>query len=744
MKTSSDFKVLFTLLFIIILMSSCKKEIKEVLKEELEEETEVAMKEGFAFYDAMNYPGKPDLAPAGMLPIYLMYENALTRASLVDNKSIELDLDKVNVMAELAANFPYVMVSTDIEDWFGDSSVNDYIMHDRFKSMFDVFKAKNRNVVIGNYGIAPSALCVYRFYNKGKWNDTELLQNWRLSTAKRWKSIDAGDIIMPAVYIAEPDVQSWIRDLDTTVEEIKKHNPDKKIVVYIWPQYYNKPDSPYNSEIIAPEIWDQMLEAVYNRCDGAIIWSGRTDKDGNTVYWNDPKIQAIWNTTQSFLKSHRQSLMKPLQEPELNTTYNPNKKFKLFGAFTFPEGPTLEPFGIHRIKLVQEKDLSSGAYTNGIYEPLTTKIETMAIDAAKSPNVPICIIGGTWIKDRNTDHEAMVARYEAVKRIFKDKNTTNELGFVFVGGTSLSGLRVSNGNFYVNTAGWMHSAIIPTRPLRQYADYLLPAAYIVDDDIHTWKKEFYFAIKEARKTNPDKPIYAYLYTDYFNQTINFVDSYKPIKEATWEAMLDAVFRMCDGVVMSNLSNTTWDGNMGFWTATKRFIEKYKGNIEFPEIPVPPKEWFVPGNVLDNGSFEQRLKAFAVTEPLYGETYPTLLNCTGFFDETSKMISPTAPATTMEKYMWFERGTTQSQCRIYVSDMEAKSGEKSVALHNIGGNTSNATATTWMYHNLAQRISLNDTKKYKLTFYAKRNFKYRNVDNMINKLFVGILSATGAL
>lgn len=740
--------VYFILLFPFII--SCTKDLVDDKKGIPIDKGEPVIERKFALYDAMNYPGKPDLTNEGVLPVYLIYENALTTSGTAGANDVVLDMDKVEVMAELASQFPYVMVSTDIEDWFGDAKVDQDIMFDRFNIMFDVFRSKSSSIQIGNYGIAPSALCVYRFYNKDRWEEDVLIQNWKSSNAKRWKSIDAADVIMPVVYIAEPNIESWIKDLDITITEIKKYNTNKKIIVYIWPQYYNKPDSPYNSEIIDAETWMKMLEAVYEKCDGAIIWSGRTDKNGSTIHWNDAKIQAIWSNTKAFVSNHKNNLQSPIVEPSLTETYDPNKRFKIFGSFSYSNKPLLYAEGIHDIVLIQEKDLSSGILTNNIYEPQINKVTALAAKYKSNNQIPICIIGGTWIRDRTTNQQAMISRYREVRNVFKSTNDESALGYIFVGATSLSGLRITNGNFYVNTAGWMQSAVIPTRPLRSFADYLLPAAYIVDDDVNLWKKELYLAIKEARNNNPNKPIYAYIYTDYFNQNINFVNSYQPISEATYFEMLEAIFKICDGVVMSNLTNSVWKDNFGFFTATRKFVEKYRGNIDFPTIPEPSvtpepsEEWFVEGNIIQNGSFETELSAYATSESVYGSVFPALLNLQGFFDLKSRTTSPMAPETTITDYVWFERGTTQSQCRIYVNNTYAHSGDKSIVLHNIGGNTNNATATSWVYHNLAQRIALNDSKRYKLTFYVKRDLKYRTNDNLINKLQVGIISSTNAL
>ena len=693
----------------------------------------------FELYDAMAFPGKPELSSEGLLPVFLMYEAVLTKKDPATDRLL-LDMDKINIQAELAANFPHVMVSTDIEGWFGDSSVDQNEMFSRFTTMFNVFRAKNPNVVIGNYGIAPSALCVYRYYDGGQTDNATLIEKWKTNNQKRWKSIEAADVITPVIYIAEPNIISWIQDLETTVAEIKNHNSDKKIIAYIWPQYYDKPGSPYNREVITPEIWKQMLEAVYEKCDGAIIWSGTTDKDGNPVRWNSKEIQALWNETKDFIHRHKANMAQPTPGPELIINDNPDKTFKLFASLNYSGTPGLESSGIHSIRLVSEKDISYVLGDDGIYKPDLEKVESMGQSLSAGNSYPVCITGGSWIRDRMSNPGDMISRYSLVSRVFKDNNNNNNpLGFFQIAPTSLSGLRTSNANSYVNISNWMHSATIPTRPLTEYADYLIPASYIVDDDTTLWKKEFYLAVKEAKLNSHGKPVYAYFYTDYFNVADNFVDGYKPIKEKTFLAMLEAAFKMCDGVIMTNVGSEIWNEDLGFWKATKQFIEKYKDNVDFPEM------WSVEGNILQNGSFDEPIVPSA-DETTFSVTRPAPLNSQGFFDALSRTTSPTTVATAIPDYVWFERGTTQHQCRLYPMENKSCSGSKSMAIHNVGANTNNATSTTngWMYHNLAQRISLDDTNVYELTFYVQRDHMYRNVENDINDLYVGIVSSTDAV
>lgn len=532
----------------------------------------------FEFYDAIPYQGKPDLSSEGLLPINLIYEASLTKPDPSTKNGIILDYDKINELAEMTAVFPHITVSTDVEHWFGDTSVDEYEMLYRFTNLFNRFRNYNPDVFIGNYGVAPSALCVYRFYDGGVKDEGTLLRDWRKNNQKRFRSLGAVDAAMPSVYIAEPNITSWIKDLQITVEEIRKYT-NKKIIVYIWPQYYDKADSPYFKEFVSPEIWLQMLEAVYQYCDGAIIWSSTKDKDGNSIHWNEPRVQALWNVTKIFIVKYKNNFKAPVAEPELIHLDNPKKRFKIFNAITYSNTPDLKQYGLYDFQILTESQVTS-AFVNGIYEPDSTKIANLAISLLNKPNVPIGVKAGTWIKDRTTDQVAMIARHEKFNRIFKSHNLHNPISFLLSTPSSLSGLRVTNSNSLSNQSNWMVNAVMPTRLLRDQVDILLPASYIIDDDTTIWKREFFLTVNEAKKNNPGKPVYAHFYVDYFNQTINFSNAYKPINnKSTFRTMLEAAFKICNGVVLNNTSSQSWNSNYGFWLATLEFLEAHKNNFD---------------------------------------------------------------------------------------------------------------------------------------------------------------------
>ncbi len=693
----------------------------------------------FELYDALAYPGKPDLEGEGLLPLFLIYEAALTKPD-PDNPSRAIpDYMKIDLMAHKAEQFPKVMVSTDIEDWFSDSSLDAAAMSDRFRWLFAEFRGKNPDVVIGNYGLAPSALCVYRFYDNGQTDEELLLQQWRNNNQKRWPSLSQADVCTPSVYIAQPDVDSWIRDLQITVAEIRKYEPEKKIIVYIWPQYYNKPDSPYYKQFLSGEKWTQMLEAVYEHCDGAILWSTTTDDRDELVRWSDPRVQAVWTATRAFIDSHRDHMVIPEVSSVPIETDDPDKSFVIYASVNYAGTPNLSADGLHPYRVINESEISTGPDANDIYQPDSAKLAQLALSMAGTPDLPLLILNNSWIRDRSSDQKGMVDRFETAWRIFKQHNDTNPLWFFQVGPSSLGGLRISNSNFFITLGNWTISAVAPTRPLRNIVDVIVPSLYVVDDDTTLWKKEFMVTMNEVKGDNTEKPVYALLYTDYFNQQGNFAKAYRPVSEATWSVVLETVFRRCDGIILKNIGNAPWDEADGFWRATKRFIDAHKSNIIFPTGQTPVQG----SNILKNGSFEDPIDPSAI-ETTFGVDYVAPLRSTGFFDAASQTTNPSSAALEIPDYVWFERGTSQHQCRINVENTTSHSGMKSMTIFNVGGSTSDATSKLYAYHNLAQRVSLDDSKNYLFSFYVQRDFEHRNAPNLIEELYVGIISSTGAV
>ena len=252
----------------------------------------------FVVYDRLAYPGKPDLSSDGLSQIKLIYEAGL----LTDGR---IDMDKINARIMETNEAGIKAVSTDIESWYWGGKYTSEALKDSLNKVFDAFRGGIEGVSIGNYGVPVGTLNIARNveHNKGK-TDEEILAKLK-SSNNRLAAGEVSDILYPSLYIYNPDIDQWIKDMKTTVAYIRTYYPDKKIVGYIWPQYYDWKTNPYYMQFITEEKFLQMLEAAYEHIDGVVLWAHGRDTDNKTkVNWEDERVQAIYRAIKTFVSAH--------------------------------------------------------------------------------------------------------------------------------------------------------------------------------------------------------------------------------------------------------------------------------------------------------------------------------------------------------------------------------------------------------------------------------------------------------
>ena len=257
----------------------------------------------FVVYDRLAYPGKPDLSSDGLSPIKLIYEAGLLTDGLID-------MDKINARIAEANEAGIKAVSTDIESWYWGGKYTNEALKDSLNKVFDAFRNGIEGVSIGNYGVPIGTLNIARNveHNKGK-TDEEILARLK-SSNNRLAAGEVSDVLYPSLYIYNPDIEQWIEDLKITVEYIRSYYPDKKIVGYIWPQYYDWKTNPHYMQFIPEDKFLQMLEAAYEHIDGVVLWAHGRDTDNKTkVPWEDERVQATYRAIKTFTENHRDDIV---------------------------------------------------------------------------------------------------------------------------------------------------------------------------------------------------------------------------------------------------------------------------------------------------------------------------------------------------------------------------------------------------------------------------------------------------
>lgn len=265
----------------------------------------------FIIYDRMDYVGKPDLTADKLSKVFLVYESELVKPDPTGKrKHGVLNEARIRELAKQSRREGYRTISTDIESWFAEKDgqllTPDELRTD-FSRMYQIFREENPRAVISNYGMPSEHLHGIRHYRPNVDNEA-ILAKWRQVSKRRAPTAAISDYANPVFYITSPDLVQWEKDVKTAVDDIHQRFPNKKIIGYIWPQYYSATNSPYFKQFIDPVRWRKMLEISKKYTDGVIIWSDKRDENNQIVRWNDPRIQATMKATQAFIHANAKEI----------------------------------------------------------------------------------------------------------------------------------------------------------------------------------------------------------------------------------------------------------------------------------------------------------------------------------------------------------------------------------------------------------------------------------------------------
>lgn len=271
----------------------------------------IAFSKDFVIYDRMDYVGKPDLTPQKLSKVFLVYESELVMNDPTGKRKHGiLNEKRIRELAKQSFHEGYRTISTDIESWFGNKEgelLSPQELQKDFAKMYAIFREENPRAIISNYGLPGEHLNGIRHYRPEQTND-EIIAKWQQVNKRRQSSAAISDYANPVLYITSPDLAQWEQDVKTTVADIKQRYPHKKIIGYLWPQYYSATDSPYFKQFIDANRWQKMLEISYQYMDGVIIWSDKRDENSQIVRWQDPRIQNIMKVTEQFIAQHPQEI----------------------------------------------------------------------------------------------------------------------------------------------------------------------------------------------------------------------------------------------------------------------------------------------------------------------------------------------------------------------------------------------------------------------------------------------------
>ena len=364
-------------------------------------------------------------------------------------------------------------------------------------------------------------------------------------------TFDAYSMAIVKKYADNLNISSNLEVMDDVILSLK----EDEIIDEIFKEYYDKKDSPYYKQFIPPHIWKQMLEATYTYCDGSIIWSSRTDENDQSVFWEDLRVQQIWEVTKHFIHSHKRQIVFPEKENLSILTSTPQE----FNIYLNTNHPQLAQYGVQTIQMINEKDL--GNCTNETFVLDVDKVKQFAIQTPKSSNTPICIAP--------INKKSDTLDYQEIYKLLK-KDNGNQIWQI--SSTSLGKLRLHNSNMHVNMGSWAINTMNSPQEPEKFTDAIIINAPIVDNDTITWKKELYITIKEAQFKSEGKPIYVYLPTTSLNNNYT-------IKATEWKTALKTAQQWCNGIIIHDINNNLPDTNTAIWQESLKFIKEMKNTVD---------------------------------------------------------------------------------------------------------------------------------------------------------------------
>ena len=788
----------------ILLTAACTKPEDDrpaYIPDDEEEETGGATGREFYIFDQWAaYKGKPDVLHAKCSRLLIAYEAFLLGED--DKNSADEITDwetisdkKIQTQIGIAKLNNITTISADVEHWYTSRDAEG--IKAGLKTIFDKFKEGIPGCSVGNYGVPVMDLNIMRFGLKG-WTEEQILERWKSDSQRRMPAAEVSDVLYPSMYIMNDDLTQYEKDVKITANYIRTNFPGKKIYAYVWPQFYNLHSEPkdFYQEFLTSEQWTRVLEACFESFDGIVLWCHGNGPDDQPVSWSDPRLQNINAATQRFINSHYDDIAVATGSNVADIEREPSE-FHVWADLGFTKTPrNLLKYGVEPINVIRESNVSEPANAQSIKEPILSRIEHVA----KNASLPVVVRQSSWIIDRTMNPSAMDARFKSVHDTFKQHNDDVTLGYIGIGPTALTTL--ANNEYSTEFArkdSWLRYA------LRQYADALYPEVTLINDDIEFWKEDTKSVLEEARFQNPGKKIYAAIGTCYSNKVEKFADALLPLKEETLLAALEFLYLRCDGVVLfdntSDEKRVTFNENLGYMKGLSRFYANHKSLIdatisttvpETDDIPPfgdggnteggeneggeneggeneggdnPGGVVVVPGqNLIINGDFEEQIVPDDRKTEMYSTTLERIPRLTGFFDNNAQGKHPVMPSgTTVDDGEWFHRCNNAYWFWFtYVEDKTvtssntaykpvAHSGNRSMALYaqNVEqGQTPYSNYVGKLEHlfSLAQRIALDDTKKYTLKFWwyaPELAWSASTGNNNIKKIYVGLVSSTGA-
>ena len=161
-----------------------------------------------------------------------------------------------------------------------------------------------------------------------------------------------------------------------------------------------------------------------------------------------------------------------------------------------------------------------------------------------------------------------------------------------------------------------------------------------------------------------------------------------------------------------------------------------GNSRGTSYAIGAYQWASSSVVVTNGGFEDAVSGYTVSE----SSLNVLRRVAGIADGTTQTSSPTSTVTAVTPGMWVKKAPSTAYISGVISTYDPHSGSNCLNL-KIKKGTPNTGYDTWTNAIALQKISLTNTQKYTVSFWAKKDSTSANVASVVTAFITDNVKGT---
>jgi hypothetical protein len=116
------------------------------------------------------------------------------------------------------------------------------------------------------------------------------------------------------------------------------------------------------------------------------------------------------------------------------------------------------------------------------------------------------------------------------------------------------------------------------QPITHEVDIFMPSFYTYGSDIDSWKKMVKVAITQIREEDPSKPIFAFIWPQFYGARSKGRESYQGgfLPTKMWREELETLYPITDGVIIwtTGMGTTKFSTSMPWFRETLAFMKAH--------------------------------------------------------------------------------------------------------------------------------------------------------------------------